>query len=279
MEERFGSALDLEPVAVSQTGGSGSDGFWGFVAIAWGATWLSSLPLAWSWLHRLPGEPYMFALAGLSAFGPSIAAFVVARRTGRLREVFGRFRPQLPWMVLALVTPWLLHLVARLLEVALGGEVARWLWSPTTSAQIAALFCFSVGEEFGWRGFAHPILLRRYGPVFGPLILGAIWGVWHLMYCITPDGMWSPQGFALLVFEFMLWSPIIAWLYERTQRSMAVAIAIHAGAHLDNSARITADEGRLQALVFLVLGIAAALAARSLARAYPRRVQALPRPL
>ncbi|WP_367166022.1 CPBP family intramembrane glutamic endopeptidase [Mesorhizobium sp.] len=35
-------------------------------------------------------------------------------------------------------------------------------------------------EEFGWRGFALPLLQRRMAPVRAGLVLGLIWGVWHL---------------------------------------------------------------------------------------------------
>lgn len=246
--------------------GVSSDGLGTFVALAWGTTWLLELPLAASWLRGLPGEPYMFALAGLSAFGPTCAALVVARRQRRIRDVFGRFRAAPLWVALALVTPLVLHLFAKLLEVALGGNVAHWFWLPETSAQVAALVIFPIGEEIGWRGFAHPLLVRRYGLVLGSLVLGVIWGIWHLLYGIKPDGSFELSGFALTVLECVLWAPVIAWLFERTNRSLLVAIAIHAGAHLDNAARIPAGDVRLRTSTLLVLAIAAALAARVLAK-------------
>jgi uncharacterized protein len=238
-----------------------SDGVGTFVVLAWGTTWLLGLPLAASWVRGLPGDAYMFALAGLSAFGPTFAALVVAGRKRRLRAVIGRLRAPPLWAAAALLTPLFLHLVARLLERALGGNVTRWLWLPETSAQVAALFIFPIGEELGWRGFAHPILLRRYGRLRGPLMLGVIWGVWHLLYAVKPDGTFELAGFALTALECIFWSPVIAWLFERTNRSMLVAMAIHAGAHLDNSARIPADDGLLKAFTLVVLAVAA-LAAR-----------------
>ena len=241
-----------------------SDGLLSFVALAWGTTWLLSLPLVWNRVRGLPPRPFTIALAALSAFGPSVAAFLVARRQRRLREVFGRFRTHPLWLGAGLLAPMSLHLIARVGEYALGGHVARWLWLPRTSSQLAALVVFSLGEEFGWRGFAHPRLLDRYGPVLGPIVTGLIWGIWHLLYVVTPQGSVEVTQFALMLLEFMLWGLVIAWFFERTQRSLAVALSIHAGGHLDNSAQIPADQWRLRALVLLVLAVAALLAAHSL---------------
>lgn len=35
-------------------------------------------------------------------------------------------------------------------------------------------------EEFGWRGFAQPMLQRHVAPIWAGMIIGAIWGIWHL---------------------------------------------------------------------------------------------------
>jgi membrane protease YdiL (CAAX protease family) len=188
-----------------------------------------------------------------------------------LREVFGRFRAKPLWLVGALLLPLSLHLVARLIEHALGGNIARWFWLPQASAQIAALFVFSVGEEFGWRGFAHARLSERFGSVLGPLLTGLIWGIWHLAYVVTPSGTIELARFSVMLVELMLWGVVIAWLFERTGRSMAVAIAVHAGAHLDNSAQIPRGEWRLQLLALTVLAIAALFAARALRAAGARK--------
>jgi len=35
-------------------------------------------------------------------------------------------------------------------------------------------------EEFGWRGVALPLLQRKLAPICTGLVLGIIWGLWHL---------------------------------------------------------------------------------------------------
>lgn len=46
------------------------------------------------------------------------------------------------------------------------------------------------GEEFGWRYFLQPRLQKLYGKRWGVIVLGPIWGIWHLPLCMT---LYSPQ--------------------------------------------------------------------------------------
>ena len=66
---------------------------------------------------------------------------------------------------------------------------------------------------------------------------------------------------------------VVAWLFERTNRSMAVAIAFHAGGHLDHFERAPRTDLRLHLLhIAVVAVIAIVAAARALSRRPPRPV-------
>lgn len=46
------------------------------------------------------------------------------------------------------------------------------------------------GEEYGWRYFFQPLLQKRFGMKGGVLILGVLWGLWHLpinIFYYSPD--------------------------------------------------------------------------------------------
>lgn len=47
-----------------------------------------------------------------------------------------------------------------------------------------------LGEEYGWRAFLQPLLQKRFGPRRGVVLLGVLWGVWHLplnVFFYSPD--------------------------------------------------------------------------------------------
>jgi membrane protease YdiL (CAAX protease family) len=97
---------------------------------------------------------------------------------------------------------WLLLLIGipavKYLGAALNGKLTDpFPFSPCYAllpALVGVLFIGPVAEEFGWRGVALPLLQRRFAPLWASLILGAIWGLWHLPAFLlggTPQSAWA----------------------------------------------------------------------------------------
>ena len=55
---------------------------------------------------------------------------------------------------------------------------ARVLGRGHAFTEVVPEIMFSLGEEFGWRGFAYPRMAQRHGPVIGSLLLGCVWAIW-----------------------------------------------------------------------------------------------------
>jgi hypothetical protein len=121
------------------------------------------------------------------------------------------------------------------------------------------------------------MIMQGAAGVFLFMAVGAIWAM--PMVLLPPKLMGSGSGFinmggagfdpfvfGMTMVELPLYALLFAWVFERANRSMAVAIAFHAGAHLDHIERAPRTELGLHAAHVAVLAIAAALAARSLAR-------------
>lgn len=243
------------------------DGVFAFFALACGITWACGAPLTWSFVQQVQPPAWAMPLAGLSAFGPTIAAVLVARRRGGARQVFGPWRANPAWILLALFTPMLVQTLARLVDLALGHPPTAWVLLPPGPEQAIALVFFPIGEEFGWRGFAQSRMVARYGAVKGALALGLVWGLWHLGMLVDPatGGVNLHQLVTLAVF-LPFYSVLFVWMMDRTGGSMAVAIALHAGSHLDNLNTAPASEWRLRLLTYAIVGALAALAGWDLRR-------------
>jgi membrane protease YdiL (CAAX protease family) len=247
--------------------GNGAEGAWTYFALACGVTWILAVPAALAWTRHETPSPPAVACAGLSAFGPTLAALAVAGTRGQLRDAFGRWRTSLAWVVAAVLAAPAVHALATALYIAIGGHPEQWFHPPVTAEQVAALGVFPVGEEFGWRGFAHPRMARRYGLAKGSLVVGAVWGLWHLVYAITPAAAgFDAFGFWQTMIELPLYSLPLAWVFERSGRSMAVAIAFHLGGHIDHIEHAPRAELGLHVIHAAVLAVVAVVAARSLAK-------------
>jgi len=244
----------------------GARGAYLFLGLACFITWQLSAPIAFVIWSGGTAPTLVLAFAGLAAFGPTLAALAIGGARRELPEIFGRWRTSIKWIALGLLAMPLLHLPATLLEVALGGEPAQWFYPPVKPEHVAALVLFSVGEEFGWRGFAHPRLAERHGPLLAAIIVGGAWSAWHYFMWFTPDGPPVASALALNTAHMVLASIVIAWLFEVSGRSMAVAIALHASGHLDNVFRAPPSELRLTLLRLGMLAVAALIAGRALSR-------------
>ncbi|MGL4803037.1 MAG: lysostaphin resistance A-like protein [Cetobacterium sp.] len=94
-------------------------------------------------------------------------------------------------------------------------------------SNFALAFNLFFGEEFGWRYFLQPRLQKIYGKKYGVLILGVIWGIWHLPLCFT---LYSPQTPIYCVINHiafcMILGVFLGYAYMKTENIWA-PILIH----------------------------------------------------
>ncbi|MGW5018440.1 CPBP family intramembrane glutamic endopeptidase [Streptomyces cacaoi] len=88
-----------------------------------------------------------------------------------------------------------------------------------------------LAEEPGWREFAMPRLQRRFGPVRATLIVGPIWGLWHMPLYLTDWGgdavTWNiPVEFIATTIAF---SFVMTWVFNATGESLPLAMLLHCG--------------------------------------------------
>ena len=192
-----------------------------FVAMAYGISWG-----LWLVSSLLGGDESVLgaAMFVLGGFGPALAALAVLRATGGsirawVRSILHWRVPARYWLC-ALGLPAVVMASANLALVVLGEEVE---WSllgdrvvPYAGTFVLTLFFLGAQEEPGWRGFALPRLQERFSPLTATLVLGLIWGVWHVP-------LYGPVGFVVpLVLAFFY-----TWVFNRTGSTL-MAILLHA---------------------------------------------------
>jgi uncharacterized protein len=86
-----------------------------------------------------------------------------------------------------------------------------------------------LSEEIGWRGYALPRLQTRWNPLASSLIIGLVWGLWHLPLFMMIGTSQHEIGipFISFVIGMMANSIFYTWLYNNTKMSLWSAILLH----------------------------------------------------
>ncbi|MCH8560713.1 MULTISPECIES: CPBP family glutamic-type intramembrane protease [unclassified Nesterenkonia] len=166
-------------------------------------------------------------LFALGVFGPLLGYLAV----GRYRPFWGRPTPET--VFLATAVPVVTAVPAFVVTMASGIAVA----DVSASAAVGAVGVYFVSnlltsgtEEFGWRGFLHPVLREHDATFWGAAWKGGlVWAVWHyplmvmLYWQLGPVMVLTIGGFTASIVA-MAW--ITALVYERSN-SLALAALLH----------------------------------------------------
>jgi membrane protease YdiL (CAAX protease family) len=207
-----------------------------YTLLAYGISWTFMLLFVFSsrGFIELPQE-ILSLLGPIATFGPLAAALIMTYRAGQTRQFLKRAVtirfPWYFWIIALLIWP-LIQGLGFLSAIGYGGiEIQPEMY--LSLAVLLPLFLQTLviggplGEEFGWRGYALPILLERHGPVASSLILGFIHAFWHLpiWFVIGEGGRDMP--FWLFAVNVVSQTPIYTWLYLRSNGSAWPVILFH----------------------------------------------------
>src|SRR5260370_28398850 len=141
-------------------------------------------------------------------------------------------RSALPWYVAVLIGFPALNLVAaRLLAPDSLARLPAWERLLSLLPLTLVTDTGPLGEEFGWRGFALPRLLKRRRPLAAALILGAIWWAWHLPTFFIPALSQHQLSIPIFLVNSLALSVIMHGLYQRTQGDLLLMILVHVAAN------------------------------------------------
>ena len=179
---------------------------------------------------ELTGEHPLFYLA---TYGPAVAALVIVLFKTRLSGIKQFLSRLLMWRAPAIWYIFLIFIVPVPFYVGAavkGLPMAEMFPVSTLGSYIVTLFMFAIKgpiEEIGWRGFALPLLQRKMSPLWAGLIIGVIWGFWHLPAFLlsgTPQSAWSFSDFFVGTIALSI---IATALYNVSRGSILLPMLFH----------------------------------------------------
>jgi uncharacterized protein len=219
--------------------------------------------------QTLSRSPLVIVLQTLGAIAPVVAAIVVTGLTqGKVgvRRLLGglkRWRVGIWWYAAACLLVPLLTVAGIGLRAALGIAPAvpagsalaatladsGWVRVVGTFPLLLFVECFGspLLEEPGWRGFALPRVQRRMAAAWAALLVGAIWGLWHIPLFLAFDANMAVALGLITMHGFFL-----GWLYVNT-RSLLIAVLGHASLNVANNSLSLPDQGVVQVVLTCAL--------------------------
>jgi len=187
-----------------------------------------------------------WAANGLMFVPGLVAAAILLRRREDFGSVGWGFGPWRYWLV-GILLPTLAIFIAVTVSLRLGYVAPAPVSTPAGSLIVHPVkllknmliylvisLPLAFGEEFGWRGYAQPRLIRQFGLIAGLLVLGIVWGLWHtpiyyVMHLYPDHPFLGP--FVMTPIDNILVVVPMAWLYIRS-RSIWVPTFTHAFADI-----------------------------------------------
>lgn len=201
-------------------------------AITWGIAGFGIFfpETATALLGPIDGSNPVFFVA---TWGPAIAAFIVvgwyAGLTGLaafLRRVFIWRSPPF-WAAFVILGIPLVFVAGSLVK---GGPF--FTPSPPDGAgqMITVMFVMLILgpiEEFGWRGVAQPVLQRHMAPIWAGLIIGTVWGLWHIPAFYLGGAVQSSWAFAPFFLGSVVLAVIVTPIFNATGGSLLWPMLFH----------------------------------------------------
>jgi len=178
----------------------------------------------------LTGQHPLFYLC---VYAPAIAAFIIVARYGGLAGLRRFLSRLLLWRC---PPAWYAFLIIGIPLIfyagsAMTGKLFNEPFPFSSMQSIAAVLLFAAVkgpvEEFGWRGLALPVLQRKLAPIWAALIIGGIWGLWHLPAFLLSGTQQSEWSFAAFFAGCIVISVIATALFNASRGSILLAALFH----------------------------------------------------
>jgi membrane protease YdiL (CAAX protease family) len=211
-----------------------SGGVLKFFLITYTVTWT-----CWILMIAIPvpaSNPFRQVLLLLGVFAPALVALLLTLRAegraGVCQLLQGVVRWQVAgrWYVFAISYTILIKFSAAVVYRLATGSWPSLGADPLYVLPFAILLSTPVqsGEEIGWRGYALPRMAARFGLASASVLLGVAWAAWHLPLFFFREADTYHRSFILFLVQVTALSVAMAWLWQRTGRSLLLTMVMHA---------------------------------------------------
>ncbi|WP_035984323.1 type II CAAX endopeptidase family protein [Leptolyngbya sp. KIOST-1] len=212
-----------------------------FYVLAFGISWIGMVSVVLASRDIAPlYRTYFLVLSIFYAIGPALAAVIVAQvaygwaGVGDLLKGLIRWRVAPVWYVVAVLGPAVLLITAQVITRLLGLSVT--ITMPPAVLSPYVIFSFTVNflantcEEIGWRGFALPRLQKRHNALVSTLIVGTLWGLWHLPLFFLSGAM-SEYPFLWFI-SIVADAFVYTWIYNSTKGNILLVALLHGSGNI-----------------------------------------------
>jgi membrane protease YdiL (CAAX protease family) len=169
----------------------------------------------------------------LAVWSPALAALAIVAYCGGvrgLRSFLSRLRLwRCPgaWYAYLLIGFPLIFVAGAVVKGNLLADPFPFASIPEMLAAMAFMLVLGPIEEFGWRGVALPLIQRRVAPIWAALIIGLVWGAWHLPAFFLSGTPQSGWGFMPFFVGSICLSVILTPMFNASRGSILLAVLYH----------------------------------------------------
>jgi membrane protease YdiL (CAAX protease family) len=158
------------------------------------------------------------------AFAVLLIAIILRDKTiiDEIKAHFHFDRSHTKWILPIIAIPSACIILSSFILTNLG--VAFVTWDGNLMFYILNFFAILIGsvtEEIGWRGFLLPNLQKKHKPFVSSIIVGILWGVWHLNF----NG--GILGFIMYTITIVEMSILMTWVYNKSGGNLLLMTVWH----------------------------------------------------
>lgn len=201
-------------------------------AITWGVVGIYIIAPEWASARfgEISGShPFFF----LATWAPAISAFAIVLYFGGFEGLRAFLSRLFIWR---LSTLWALFILIGIPVVFMIGSLMKSgpLLAPVPPEGAGLLIALTfmmlfLGpiEEFGWRGVAQPILQRHVAPLWAGMIIGTVWGIWHLPAFFLSGTVFAGWNFFPFLIGNITLAVLVTPIFNTARGSLLVPMLFH----------------------------------------------------